>query len=236
MVEGRTPRRSTRALQGSPSWHRCSISRTPALMSSLSPGLASSPSRFRTAVVLWRPHPRTSGRRLVPGFAGQRHGDAPARPAEKAKVSITPTEFGDRSPRATLGPFDPKPKNDVIALPIGGLIAQANASGVSIELILPIEGGGEFCLHFGGGVAIGDADGPKWTGAGDADDQTTLGPMLDLVGRDVVDARIEGDGRLRLSSDGSRLITSDDRWEAHWPDRSAPYDERWVPREGPSIP
>jgi len=72
---------------------------------------------------------------------------------------------------------------------------------------------------------------------GDAEDQTTLGPMLDLVGKDVVDAQVEADGRLRLSfGDGSRLTAVDDRWEAHWPDASVPYNERWVPPGGPNIP
>jgi len=86
-------------------------------------------------------------------------------------------------------------------------------------------------------VEIVRADGHGWTGAGDAEDQTTLGPMLDLVGKDVVDAQVEADGRLRLSlGDGSGLTAVEDRWEAHWPNASAPYQERWVPSDGPNIP
>lgn len=157
-------------------------------------------------------------------------------PGQDAVVTSGPTDAWIYEPPGRSYALA-KTTADVLPLPISGLVASANASGVSIELIIPIQGGGDFCLHFGGGLEIVGTDGHEWTGAGDAEDQTTLGPALDLVGEEVVEAQVEADGRLRLIfGEGSRLTAAEDGWEAHWPDVSAPYDERWVPRDGPNIP
>jgi hypothetical protein len=107
----------------------------------------------------------------------------------------------------------------------------------SVELVVPIEGGGSFCLHFGGGLEIASAERQLWIGAGDAEDQTTLGPFFDLIGEEIMSAQVEADGQLLLDlTGGSQLRAAEGRWEAHWPDASASYDDRWVPREGPNIP
>ena len=122
-------------------------------------------------------------------------------------------------------------------LPIAGLVMESTASGMSIELAVPISGSDRYDLHFGGALEIVDPTGEVWRGRGDAEVRSSLGRVLDLVGTRVTDAHADEDERLHLAfADGTQLRAEAGRWEAHWPMAAGSLDDRWVPREGPSIP
>ena len=141
------------------------------------------------------------------------------------------------------GPTDartyPKPirRGGISELPISGLVVQSAVSDMSIELMMPISGSDGFDVHFGGALEIVDTAGNLWQGRGDADDRSSLGPVLDLIGNTVTEAHADEGERLHLGfADGAQLTAASDRWEAHWPIAAGSLDEYWVPREGPSIP
>lgn len=125
----------------------------------------------------------------------------------------------------------------VLRLPIRGPITGCSASGLSIELLVPIAGEDCYCLHFGGDLEIRDPAGQIWRGRGDAKDQTSLAAVLGLIGESVGSASVDDQERLHIALAGGGLLTaSRGAWEAHWPIGLGSLDEHWVPREGPSIP
>jgi hypothetical protein len=151
----------------------------------------------------------------------------PQRPAERASP---PKDEPDEA----TGSRVPVSRGAVLDLPIEGLVTMSPVNDLSIELVM--DAAIEFCLHFGGPMEIADPTGQVWLGQGDADDRSSLGPVLDLVGGWVTGALVDEEGRLHLAFDtGVRLNAAAGRWEAHWPVPGG-LDDCWVPREGPSIP
>lgn len=108
---------------------------------------------------------------------------------------------------------------------------------MSIELALPITGGGRFDIHFGGEIRIEDPAGDVWCGDAAIRERPSLGPVLDCIGMHVTGSHVDSDERLHLAFAGGRILTAQrDKWEAHWPTAPGSTDDRWVPREGPNIP
>ena len=142
----------------------------------------------------------------------------------------------DQPTGATAYP-EPIHRGAILDLPIAGPVAESTASGMSIELAVPISGSDRYDVHFGGALEIVDPTGELWRGRGDAEVLSSLGRVLDLVGNRVTDAHADEDERLHLTfADGTQLLAEAGRWEAHWPVAPGSLDELWVPREGPSIP
>jgi hypothetical protein len=132
---------------------------------------------------------------------------------------------------------EPIRRGAILDLPVSGLVAESTASGMSIELALPISGSDRYDVHFGGALEIINTAGEMWRGRGDAEVRSSLGPVLDLVGNRVTQANVDEDEQLLLTfADGAQLIAESGRWEAHWPVAAGSSDEHWVPREGPNIP
>ena len=156
---------------------------------------------------------------------------------------LWPTDLPSTDVPVSDGPTDATPnlepirRGAILDLPIAGLVAESSASSVSIELEMPISGSDRFDVHFGGALEIVDAVGGSWFGRGDAEDRSSLGPVLGLVGNIVTGAHVDEGERLHLLfADGARLIAALGGWEAHWPAASGSLDDHWVPRDGPSIP
>jgi hypothetical protein len=132
--------------------------------------------------------------------------------------------------------LEPIRRGAILDLPIAGLVANASASSVSIELEMPNSGSDRFDVHLGGALEIVDAVGGSWLGRGDAEDRASLGPILGLVGNTVTGAHVDEGERLHLLfADGAQLIAESGGWEAHWPAAPGSLDDHWVPRDGPSI-
>lgn len=152
------------------------------------------------------------------------------------EVRSTDLPGADQPTDATAYP-EPIRRGAILDLPICGLVAESTASGLSIELAMPISGSDRYDVHFGGVLEIIDPTGGLWRGRGDAEVLSSLGRVLDLVGNRVTGAHADEDERLHLAfADGTQLLAEAGRWEAHWPIAADSLDEHWVPREGPNIP
>jgi hypothetical protein len=162
-----------------------------------------------------------------------RSGGGLHRPKE---VSSTDLPVLDQPADATAY-LEPIRRGAILDLPIAGLITESTASGMSIEMAVPISGSDRYDVHFGGALEIIDPTGELWRGRGDAEVRSSLGRALDLVGNRVTEAHVDEDERLHLAfADGTQLLAEAGRWEAHWPMAAGSLDDRWVPREGPNIP
>ena len=156
---------------------------------------------------------------------------------------LWPTDLPSADVPVPDGPTDATPnlepirRGAILDLPIAGLVADASASSASIELEMPNSGSDRFDVHLGGALEIVDSAGGSWLGRGDAEDRSSLGPVLGLVGNIVTGAHVDEGERLHLLfADGARLIAESGGWEAHWPAPPGSLDDHWVPRAGPSIP
>lgn len=193
----------------------------------------------------------TDGRRLVAGSAKEEAAWCLEWPtAGEVRVAARP-EVGLYWPGAVQSPVaalpddptsptafaEPIRRGGIVELPVRGLVTRSTSSGMSIELAMRINGTDEYDLHFGGGMEITGPAGDLWRGHGDADDRSTLGRVLDLVGKHVTEAHVDDAERLQMAfADGAQLVAAPGRWEAHWPAAAGSLDEYWVPLEGPSIP
>jgi hypothetical protein len=131
---------------------------------------------------------------------------------------------------------EPVRRGAILELPISGLVAESALSGLSIELVMPIRGGGDYCVHFGGGLEIDNGAGEAWRGRGDNEARASLAPVLDLIGNRVRESNVDEAEQLHLGfADGAQLVADPGTWEAHWPAANG-GDDYWVPREGPNIP
>ena len=117
------------------------------------------------------------------------------------------------------------------ALPIQGPIDQLDASNSTIELEIGNDSANDCCIHFAGPLIL-TTDGRRETIDGGLGGCQNVGPMLDIVGRTVVRARMD-ERRLTLDlDDRTRIHTADDSWEAHWGE----YLDEWAPEMGPRFP
>lgn len=123
----------------------------------------------------------------------------------------------------------------VVELPVTGRVAEVAVSGRSVQFVVPIDGGDDYCVHLGGEIMLDGGGQPGWRGDADSAERSSLGPLLDLHGSIVSRSWIDESQRVFLEFDDGRRVSADPgEWEAHWLDGSG--DDVWVPREGPNIP
>lgn len=118
------------------------------------------------------------------------------------------------------------------SLPIHGQIAQCDVSFGTVEFEILSEDDDSSCVHFAGLFRLERKDGGAEIRA-DSEDRQEVGPALDLIGKVVAKAGVDRRMLHLEFSDGTRLETADDRWEAHW---SAGSTESWFPEPGPRFP
>ncbi len=177
----------------------------------------------------WRLEWPAEGDVVMEALAG---GGVAFQPQRTAEPTSPPTD----EPEGAQASRVPVSRGAVLELPIEGLVRMSSVNNGSIELIVMDGEAIRYCLHFGGPIEIADHTGHLWLGHGDAEERSSLGPILDLVGRLVTGALVDEEGRLELTFDtGVRVDAATGCWEAHWPVPGR-LDDCWVPREGPSIP
>jgi len=170
-----------------------------------------------------------------PDIVGSAAGAGPViLPSDEPWVLVEPDGSLPTTSQASLESIE---SDSGVQLPIRGQVALVSATSLSIELTLPIPGGGDFDIHFGGDLRMTDAGGGELQLDAASADRASLGPMLDLLGARLTESAIESPEQLHLVfADGRRLRAGPGTWEAHWPTVPGGLDEHWVPRDGPSIP